>query len=124
MFTSQEIFDKVAVHLLTQKERSYRKPISLDVVGLASGCLYRFNGLKCAVGCLIPDEFYQESIETKTVTDLLDHGFLPEVSYQHVKLLQKLQRLHDNDPIGSWKDMLKDCANQYRLSAAILDSFP
>ncbi len=46
--TKQEIFDKVATHLLTQNEKA------LNSVG---GCVYRTDkGLKCAVGCLIPVE--------------------------------------------------------------------
>ena len=43
----QEVFDKVAIHLLTQNAKA------LNSGGL---CVYKTpNGLRCAVGCLIPD---------------------------------------------------------------------
>ena len=46
---TQQIFDKVATHLLTQNARSAAE----------GSCLYRSpSGLKCAVGCLISDSVY------------------------------------------------------------------
>jgi hypothetical protein len=46
--TKQEIFDKVAAHLLTQRKRC---------VNQTGDCVYRSDdGLKCAAGCLIPDD--------------------------------------------------------------------
>jgi hypothetical protein len=57
--TLQETFDKVCVHLLTQLQKS----VFLDSNG-SMACAYRGpNGLKCAVGCLIPDELY---VDVKT----------------------------------------------------------
>lgn len=56
----QEIFDTVSVHLLTQNEKSQES-------SFYSSCLYRGpNGTKCAVGCLIKDEFYQPSRKTSS----------------------------------------------------------
>lgn len=53
--TNQEIFDKVATHLLSQGKRS-----ALGGVG----CAYRGDGgLQCAIGCLIPDELYRYELE-------------------------------------------------------------
>jgi hypothetical protein len=46
--TAQEVFDQVATHLLTQRQRSTTK----------GNCAYRGDdGLKCAAGCLLgPDD--------------------------------------------------------------------
>jgi hypothetical protein len=50
-----EVFNKVEAHLLAQGVRSMKY---LDM------CAYRgAGGLRCAVGCLIKDEFYHESLE-------------------------------------------------------------
>ena len=48
----QEVFDRVASHLLTQSARS--------LLPDGSGCAYRgANGRMCAVGCLIADYEYE-----------------------------------------------------------------
>jgi hypothetical protein len=50
----QQTYDTVLAHLLAQGKRA-----STD-----SGCKYRTSdGLKCAAGCLIPDEQYQPAME-------------------------------------------------------------
>lgn len=55
MLNRQMIADRIATHLLTQREKSR------DVVGL---CLYRGpNGRKCAIGILIPDSKYKKKME-------------------------------------------------------------
>ena len=52
MRTSQEVFDVVAKHLLTQNAKSMDDPWD-------EMCAYRGeNGRRCAVGALIPDDLY------------------------------------------------------------------
>ena len=47
--TAQEIFNIVALHLFKQQAGSFDEEYS--------HCLYRNeDGLKCAIGCLIPDD--------------------------------------------------------------------
>src|SRR5258706_1958080 len=61
--TNQELFDKVKNHLLSQNAQSiaYRTPQTYHVVKY---CVYKNeNGLKCAIGCLIPDEKYSPEFE-------------------------------------------------------------
>lgn len=58
--TDREIFDKVRAHLLNQGVKALTP-------NLPSGriCRYRTpDGLMCAVGCLIPETFYDPMIET------------------------------------------------------------
>lgn len=48
--TTEEVFEYIRNHLLTQNR------ISADIDG---ACVYKNEqGLKCAAGCLIPDEKY------------------------------------------------------------------
>ena len=119
----QEIFDKVAEHLLTQRERAYGT--------LEDVCYYRIgkNGktLKCAVGCLIPDEYYTPSMEKAGVADdrvldiLIKADILEDVpenvnfdllSAGH--LLSVLQTVHDSTPLP-WEAELVKVANKFRL---------
>lgn len=111
----QEVFNKVAEHLLTQAQRS----ISLDKF-----CLYRGpNGLMCAVGCLIPDEVYTADIEGEGVEGMLrilsphaellaKHGLTED----NVDLLANLQRLHDKVPVERWSRKLELLALHYDLN--------
>lgn len=92
--TQQEIFDTVKKHLLTQT-----KPAK-DV---DESCLYRTDdGLKCAVGCLIPDEMYFDQMEHRSVDYLASflegyttHKELVDFLKTNSKLLQRLQEAHD-----------------------------
>jgi len=116
--TNQEIFDKVAKHLLTQKEKSSR----------GSSCLYRgSDGLKCAVGCLIPDEFYVKSIEHEGVKELFSNfSDLMEKSKLKIeseRLLLDLQNIHDDCDIDEWKELLKFSARDFKLDSKVLDKF-
>jgi hypothetical protein len=129
MLSEQEIFDRVAAHLLTQ---------GVQAKNSQEDYLYRTNdGLKCAVGCLIDDDAYDPALEGLGVTsdsDALDHALResnidtdnPRVCH----LLTDLQRLHDNhpsepdDPLPEWRAGLTTVASDNGLSTAVLDAFP
>jgi hypothetical protein len=96
----QEIFDRVAEHLLTQNQRS-----SVQTISSPNSCRYRLGELKCAIGCLIPDELYDPEMESHTVVGdsvryLFDEKFLP--------FLHNLQRIHDVDPVDQWQESLDE----------------
>lgn len=118
--TKQELFDTVAKHLLTQKQPAYED----------SMCKYRTkSGLKCAAGCLIPDDKYDSRIEKGTVATHADdpinfgwgsvtkHGF---DNYKFFKdlvgteanllFLYELQKIHDNCVPSDWAEKLKRLA--------------
>ena len=58
----QNVFNKVAAHLLSMKEQS------VDADG---SCMYRGgNNQRCAVGVLIPDEIYDPLIENHDIASL------------------------------------------------------
>lgn len=123
MTTKQEIFDKVATHLLRQGARS------VDDFG---DCMYRGEfGRMCAVGCLIPDQCYSTKIEMQIVqpvaelrdekndnaramADALECAGIADDAL--IPLLRDLQRLHDNADVDEWEAELSEVAENHRLT--------
>lgn len=115
--TLQEIFDKVAKHLLTQNAQSIAEGI----------CRYRDpEGRKCAVGCLIPDACYLPSIEGRTITEgqlsyagplrrVLERSGIP-TDKTTFSLLRSLQGVHDDHAPADWPHRLKIVAEDHGLS--------
>lgn len=127
--TAQQIFDRVATHLLTQGRRSLRyKPGS----SLPDGCAYRgADGLKCAIGCLIPDEVYDPRMEGRKVHDLVYRWsrmrFPPPIlshMRSNIALLGELQRTHDISQPGEWPRLLRDIASRFGLSPSAIGKDP
>lgn len=89
MSNAQEIFDTVVTHLRTQGRRAFSDK---------TGCSYRAEGgLKCAVGCLIPDDAYSYKMEGYMAHELLDkYGDQLSQLRGHGELLRSLQRTHDD----------------------------
>jgi hypothetical protein len=88
--SAQEVFDIVVNHLFTQGRPAYDGD---------QGCMYRApDGLRCAVGVLIPDDLYVPEFETnssdKVIHDLFKSGLADW--REHEKLLFALQDAHDN----------------------------
>lgn len=121
----QEIFDTVVRHLHAQG-----KPALND-----ANCRYRSDaGLSCAVGCLIPDEFYDPQMENQTPSmprvksALRASGIIKGNEDQEdldtLGLLGALQYAHDHweggDACGyAWGDetpYLEDVAEQFNLT--------
>ena len=110
--TKQQVFDKVATHLLTQGKASRA------VVGGEVGCAYRGeDGTSCAVGCLLPDELYDPEMEGKNAKWVLSYCpafkdlFVPGVW----SLLASLHSLHDYCSPLAWEQGLLDIAAKYGL---------
>jgi hypothetical protein len=108
--TEEEMAEYVIHHLLEQNEKS-------TIDGFA--CLYRYvdvdgKSYSCAVGCLIHDDYYDESLEDKGVRD---HNVLNalEMSHPNVPLssafldyLSTLQNIHDNLDPHVWHKIFID----------------
>jgi hypothetical protein len=111
--THQEIFNKVARHLLVQNKEAMDDKLT---------CMYRNDdGLKCAIGCLIPDELYTPDIEGTGINDgggdevwaiLVQAGFNKE---EDEELLSALQWLHDGQPPETWRERLRYMAAEFKL---------
>ncbi len=118
--TNQEIFDKVAAHLLKQGKRALR---SCDD---SVSCAYRApDGCMCAVGCVIPDELYEGGFEHHGVRFVLEES--PELNRLlggSELLLNYLQRIHDCEDVQKWPSLLKACAARpnIKLSSAVVDT--
>lgn len=105
--THQEIFDKVANHLLTQNEPSMFDDSTNSL------CAYRGSkGTMCAVGCLIPDSLYSPEFEENDVTSKIIRVLFFE---RDLWLLQELQRIHDLYKPIEWQDKLNNLANDSNL---------
>lgn len=118
MPTKQETFDTVVAHLRKQAAKAIRSDI---------GCCYRSpEGLKCAAGCLIPDDLYSPNIEngkviigaitprvplqSKAVTELI-------ASLGHnVRLVADLQDTHDYLEVDEWEDSFRTLALKHGLT--------
>lgn len=110
----QEVFDKVATHLLTQMKKSMDD----------DNCLYRGpRGLRCAIGCLIPHELIKPSINTKIVNEL-PLKILRRIGVQtdeDIEFLRQLQRIHDREVPDNWKLKLYNFAKYNNLAWNIPD---
>jgi len=122
----QEVFNKVKTHLLTQNERAGRE----------GNCQYRTSeGLKCAVGCLIEDQYYDPQIEGTGIVavkwdiesnnpqtsgvvsvfrTILEKSHVP-MNSEVFLLLSELQKLHDYLPVHTWEVNLKEIAKYHGL---------
>lgn len=96
MSKKQELFSKSVIGVYAQGKPS-RDPVTLD-------CQYRGpDGLKCAVGHVMPDEVYNLRLEGHTVMNPAVVGAMGlEMSEDKDTLfmLLELQRLHDCQTMG------------------------
>ncbi len=120
-YTNQEVFDKVIAHLEVQGEQALSDN---------KECRYRTsNGLRCAVGYLIPDDAYHPNLEGFSLGED-GHGpeqvakVLSQLGYsaENQLLLCDLQKFHDNpdnwggDPFSDYgQSQLLHIAEDYDL---------
>lgn len=113
----QQVFEQVARHLLTQKERC-------AIPGGA--CKYRFEGLMCAGGCLIDDSEYTINFDISkgrfgtSWEALILREMVPNA---HCDLIIKLQDIHDSHSVGLWKGSLIKLAEYVGLDSSFLAEF-
>jgi hypothetical protein len=87
--SAQEVFDIVVTHLITQRRPSYDS---------SKCCMYRApDGLRCAVGVLIPDNLYDPEFEGDTADCVIQKLFNKDLAdwREHKGLLLALQEVHD-----------------------------
>lgn len=125
---NQELFDRVKTHLLKQMKKSDGERFDTAEIG----CLYRTeDGLKCAIGCLIPDDKYDPIIEGfvldqnvfDTDNDVLEPSELRlkeilmgvGIEEGNLELLADLQDTHDMYEPREWEQTLVNVALEYAL---------
>lgn len=116
----QQIFDAVATHLFKQGKRSTDD----------HRCrYYGDNGLKCAVGAVIPEDVYFPEMDegNKTIKTLVDQNEdkFPDWVKNNLGLLQTLQSVHDKQRNWESSDLmhnaLVEVASAYDVSPDVLE---
>lgn len=118
--TLQELFDYVALHLLTQGTE-------------ADDGLYHVladrKGRRCSIGCLIRDRDIKrldvrKTESTKAVRSAVARGIGVESLHDYtVDLLGDLREVHDHDPVTRWVESLRAVATKYDLDHNAIDDW-
>jgi hypothetical protein len=96
--TSQEVFNQAVRHLHNQNTKC-----ELD-----TNCVYNDGfGKKCAAGCFISDDEYDDEYEFLNWSAVVESDNVPD---NHFELIESLQIVHDRSPIRLWKKDLKKLA--------------
>ena len=122
MNINEKLFTIAADHLMAQGVRSVKSTAG-STTGMYhnSSCAYRGdNGTKCAIGCLIKDEFYSPGFENKTV--VVDEVFeavrkscdpKPGETLD-LELLDALQHIPDTYLPKDWRANLCQIASRFK----------
>jgi hypothetical protein len=106
--SKQTLFNKVVRHLLTQKDQSTS----------GGNCCYRSpDGLKCAAGCLLPDDFDFERYNRDRWSSLVEQKLVSGLNY---KLICDLQEIHDSKRIVAWPSYLAALARTHKLKIPVI----
>ena len=119
----QEIFNKVFLHLKNQGARSV-DPACTRIY--FPQCLYRNpNGLKCAIGVLIPDDKYEDRFEYGYYADNPIILQAAGLSGEDAEFAVDLQGAHDGitrnkDFMSQLIENMTSVAKEYQLDPAIM----
>lgn len=117
--TEQEVYSTVRHHLLTQMKQAadvFEVELSPIDRTVETSCRYRTaEGLTCAVGCLIPDNLYDESLEGSVASGVLDTLQLElnmtwDERRRWSAFLDDLQVIHDQSQPEHWETQLNNFA--------------
>ena len=112
--TNQEAFETMVRHLRKQGEKS---------VNAKGTCVYRGpKALRCAVGCLIPDDQYKRSFEGETAECIAKK--VPALSDIEPGILSEMQSIHDDCDVSQWEEGFKGVARYCKLTLPPLDEVP
>ena len=107
--SNQDIFDQCINHLRQQGE-----PAMTDEASRT--CQYRYNGLKCAIGCFIANDEYNPAMEGCTWSILHIKYIKTDMpSYRHT-LLRNLQNIHDTYYTNEWEYQWIQLAKKFKLT--------
>lgn len=113
--TNQEAFDTMVRHLRKQGRKSQDDE--------RQTCLYRGpNGLKCAVGALIPDEEYRPEWDEKGMSASKIVKCCHALQGVDSNLLSIMQTIHDHCSITNWEAHFKSTASNYGLTLPPLEA--
>ncbi len=119
----QELFEKVAIHLLTQNKKSERFSYN-DSQWI---CAYRGEeNTKCAIGCLINDIDYIADFEGSSLnpcSKIWNYLENKNYTYLQIEFLRKLQHIHDMYKPENWKEMLVNVGIVHNLNITKIENF-
>lgn len=111
---NQTLFNRVARHLLKQKRKSFAR------VNGEIECRYHGpDGLKCAIGCLIPADRYSKTLEGHPAGNGVVMRAAGLSSDQRMLALF-LQDVHDGKKPSRWRSALRRVAKEYDLDASVV----
>jgi hypothetical protein len=108
--TAQQIFNKVAMHLAKQGKKAMSR------TGFCRN--YTEEGLRCAVGCLMPIRHYKRNKNDWGGSPYAVMGALAKYGVNYDKqsdLLNELQNVHDMDKVSRWGQKLRGLAKKQKL---------
>jgi hypothetical protein len=115
--TDFEVYEYIKNHLLLQHAKSEIKTHYANGVEVEQGCAYRSDDdKKCAVGCIIADEFYTHSLEGKAChqQDVLNAVQKSVLNWAvNPILLQEMQIIHDEKEVDEWHLFLEDMIRHF-----------
>lgn len=110
----QELFDRIVAHLRAQGEQA-KDP--------DDGCVLKTeDGLRCAVGCLIPPEKYDPYLENEALDFDIPGGALHTilreegVQLEDMMMLMLFQEVHDRSIPEEWEREIKALAHRYDMT--------
>jgi len=113
----QTIFNRAVRHLNKQGSRCLNDN---------GACAYRGNeGAMCAVGALIPDSLYEETMDEsggKTVTTVMKEypAVVRYLGADNIDLLRHLQSIHDSVSVERWRMKLLALAAEMGLKTTVM----
>lgn len=107
---SQELFNKVSMHLLTQLEKSWG-----ELPDGTMGCMYGHSGGKqCAIGPLLRNP---TNWETHGILDISRSEYIdPPDDTVPDSLIRSLQFVHDDKEVDDWRKGLQEVATEFSLT--------
>lgn len=116
--TLQEHFDFVVGNLLRQNARS-----GPEDGGTWHGSWYRYEGKKCALGWIIPDDKYRKEMEGDWVSEII-RRFPDAIPHElrsgdGARLVGRLQKVHDMTGVANWKEQFASVAQEFCLDDAV-----
>lgn len=120
--TDFDVFNYVKQHLLTQNKKSWGKKHQNEDSDVF--CAYRGDeGLSCAVGCLIDNDYYNFRLETKSVSDFAVQKAIcqsiPNWEFNEY-LLADLQYVHDIVNSERWANHLEILSMNFDANGSYL----
>lgn len=104
----QDIADQITNHLLSQNKKCMDEK---------DQCRYRYIGLKCAAGCLISDEEYNEKFEENEWAAIVERLNMRNFNTQKKdRLISEMQSIHDGYPVAMWRSKLIEVYKDHRLT--------